>query len=314
MVFLVELFRSLTYHAESRWKSFGNAVPRVEADVLWKVLLFLAGGGCRVSSKSQLRWPVVSKLFSGSSLAKCDMSEMSLAPSETHLSAVKGDMKSLFFLVKTGSLNDLPPSDSFVFNLVKQALNLQVDGYLNNEEMRLAMNPKFSLQRHEKLSARLWKASTSMHQVDVKSIKTRIISISDLQLSLLGTEESDLVKSMLLPRSNLMRTGVAILLAWTLQLPPKKVRQTRLSKQLRSFRVFLEEFIKKVGTHSDASLSDFARAFGDDSRPAGDSSGRTVALLREYAALFCILEPIFQSQNSANATVGLTCAQMKEVS
>ena len=111
-----------------------------------------------------------------------------------------------------------------------------------------------------------------------------------------------------------MRTGVALLLAWMLQLPQKKVRQIRFSKQLRSFRAFLEEVIKKVGTHSDASASDFARAFGDADAPAGNPSERTVAILREYAALFCLLEPIFQSQNETNSTKGLTFAQMKEVS
>lgn len=281
--------------------------------------MFVGSRGSTVESKSQVRWQLVSKLFSGSCLSKCEESELSLAPSSLHLSTMNEDLKSFIHVAKMRCLNGLPNSDTFVSNLAKKAILLQNDDYLKNDESRSKMLPRVQTEQSEKSIARLWKSTSSLLEADVALVKTHSISIHDFLSPLLGPINNSTYKHALVPGSGLMNTSLALLYSWMSLLPEKKVRQNRFFKELRSFRSFLEESEKSIADNSKTTaLTDFAQAFnGVNSKRAGDPHVRTSLFLRESLALFSIIEPFFlglrcgQSESSPN--VGLSLTIMKEV-
>ena len=284
--------------------------PRVEIETAWNVLLFFGSAQHEVDQTKQARWQLVTKLFSSSVLARSSGEDLALPPSAALLAAFEFDLDSFGHLVRQGAMDDLPSTDTLLFNLFRKVIVVQADDYIGNEESRFRSFPTFGTHRKVKqLLSRLWNTTESLMNLDPSESRERWLDVHETifhsSSSAIFTQDNDL----LLPTSKLFAACLSLVVAWSGHVPKKKVRQARFLKSLKTLRESLPEIERDVivqNTGVSSNSDPFATAFGE-SMPieVGAASERVSVFLAEAKCYILILESICSTGESNNTADGL---------
>lgn len=301
-----------------RYKKLGKVWPRVEVETAWKVLLFFGAAKSFPATSSQFRWQFVTKLFSSSVLAKITDEDSDLPPHPSHLAAFESDIDKLILLLRNGSLDELPPTDVLVTNLIKNAITLQAEDYLGNEESRFRSFPGLGRDKAaSRFVSLLWKSTHSLFTVDGASVESEWFSIFDADFRTTRRPSAALeLGNLLLPESRLVCGCLSLLVAWAQRVPKKKVRQLRLLKQLKGLRVSVSslenDISKQPATRS--SSDDFENAFKDKCPiEVGCAKDRMSTFLLEVSANLRIVDAILADSNATWGTKALNIQTLHEV-
>ncbi len=262
---------------------------------MWGALLYFGASKSPVDQTNQARWQLITKLFSCSVLAKSPHEDSRLPPNPKQLAVFESDIDIFARLLRRGTLDELPATDTLVINLVKRAIALQAEDYLLNEESRFCSFPSFGDEKSAaKLVSGLWKSTHGLLMQDASTIENERETVDEVNFRRSRGKKLGLrVNDLLLPLSPLLGGCLSLLLAWARRVPKKKVRRMRLLKQLKALReslICLEVDLMQRCS-KDSGSDAFVDAFvGNRSPETGDANGRMSAFLGEAAGYLKILE------------------------
>ena len=309
-----------------RSAAFGKELPRCEVDAMWS---FLAYFSCStqpaLEDKGVYRWQLISKLFTRGVLT-ASPSE-SLPPCESQLEVCAVELNNLTSLLLSSSLDNLPGRDSILANLIQRSLFLEADALFHNEDSRLSAYPSSTDEKADRrLAAKLWNRICN----DTNSPTPVRQETFDIGRALTkgGEYTSFMGKPIVLPSSRLTLSCIALVSAWTRQVPLKKARRSRLANALNSLtKSLLEECTRLdaepiVGDSSLVEADSFEAAFSStpfsSSTPVKSGLGakRKALFLREAVAYLTVVSMVTSATPDAGdrtLSASLICQRVWDI-
>lgn len=224
-------------------KQFNSKIPRVEVNVIWSIVGFLASADVQIAApKSKNRWHLVYTIMcceTGILPKSLDLFEKS-SSSEAHVARCENELGYLSLLVARGAMMPLEGTDKIVAMILKRSILLQARCSDKERFLHLFRLQDVAFEKGYVLSH--WEASA------LRSESTVVSSFGD---------------SIDFFLSGLLQKGIDVLASWTSRTKEKAVLWAQLASSISK----LQELEQVCSTLNDQNGKDlFARAFVTNER------------------------------------------------
>lgn len=198
---------------------------------MWEIITFCAEPGSQTENRSHTRWELLSTLLSRGAgvLAETDSVSTPHQPGSEQITSCALELNTFSELLRTGVLNDLPSSDTFLVKVIERSLSIQADAASTNEELSLLASDEYrcDLKLLSRDTRKLWEASSLINKKGVQEFSA---ASSDF-IHYFGPSSVNSL-AYFNPSNKITTSCLRLLGFWMERVPAKRARWLRLLRAI----------------------------------------------------------------------------------